>query len=283
MSITYKTSFLLFVILLVSCGKSPSPFVSSDASPIEVDTGGDTDTDGDADSDSDADTDADADTDTDSDADTDADADGDSDADTDADADTDTDSDADTDADADGDSDTDTDSDADTDSDTDTDADADADSDSDSDTASYGHWVCQREMFPPMNSECVPTYEQTSCGDGACDPGSGESNLSCPADCDVSGQVTIECEDPIDCVFLDWSPGGDKDGYWECVPDENSPGSFECRPKTQGSSCGGTIMSFCDEDSGESNHSCPDDCPDEECGSAQDCIFEAWPQPSTGE
>ncbi len=196
-------------------------------------------------------------------------SDGDTDSDTDADTDADTDSDTDADTDSDTDSDTDTDSDSDTDSDTDTDTDTDTDSDTDSDADNVGHWECTvTDPFGPSTCVAVDEDGLGPCGNGACDPGNGESKNSCPADCDPGTSGTLPCTSALDCVFLDWPYS--TEGHWEC--------NGSCSPVSTDVYCG--PGSWCAEEWGESDQSCSYDCSPAatagECEVAHDCLFLDW-------
>jgi hypothetical protein len=137
-----------------------------------------------------------------------------------------------------------------------------------------GHWEC----LPWAGStQCVPKYETKWCGNGVCEPAEGESDASCPADCDPGDAAILKCAAPIDCIFLDWPLAGQ--GYWQCEWVGWGQGQ-ECVPVPDDSFCGTPKGNWCAEEWGESPDSCPLDCAPEKlgtCQSHQDCIFEVWP------
>lgn len=204
-----------------------------------------------------------------------ADSETDANADTNTDLDTATATDVITDTMADGDSETARDSDADSDpqagSDSDTGVVGDTDSGDDSSGQGdkFGHWACK-------NDQCEPVYENEMCGDGECNPMAGESDLSCPGDCNVEGVPTIPCNQHIDCVFLDWSYK--HEGWWVCeVDEENGKGS--CIAEEDQTGCGQKDK-ICTVEQGESDRSCPKDCGEtRDCEENWNCLFNKWPSP----
>ncbi|UCG32543.1 MAG: hypothetical protein JSU68_12870 [Phycisphaerales bacterium] len=114
-----------------------------------------------------------------------------------------------------------------------------------------GHWDCQQ-------GACVPICDYQTCGDGFCDPAGGESFYSCMDDCSLSCEADIDCIDypwPVDC-------GGD----WDCHEDF-------CVPNCENHNCGD---GFCDRVAGESDESCPIDCPQPICEHDIDCLRLPW-------
>jgi hypothetical protein len=138
-----------------------------------------------------------------------------------------------------------------------------------------GHWECTPWAG---NMKCVPIYEQIFCGDGKCHPELGESHQSCPDDCNPLDTGSVKCEQPLDCIFLDWPfPGA---GYWGCEWVGWGQG-YECTPLNDPSFCNSPKGDWCAEEWGESAASCPEDCAPENldpCAMPLDCIFQDWPE-----
>jgi hypothetical protein len=133
-----------------------------------------------------------------------------------------------------------------------------------------GRWTCQDNV-------CTPSYDAPGCGDGTCYLSQGESNQSCPADCDFSGVAGDgqPCESAIQCVFYDWPAG--TIGYWEC---SGWPWDRHCHVIEDDSYCGTPGQDYCyrDQQYAETPASCPADCPGSlSCGSAADCVLHDWP------
>jgi hypothetical protein len=138
--------------------------------------------------------------------------------------------------------------------------------------AKTGQWTCQ-------DSQCVPSYDAAGCGDGFCYLSQGESNLSCPADCDFSGTEGEGqwCDSAIQCAFYAWPAGGV--GYWEC---SGYLWDQQCHAVHDPTFCGTAGQDYCYRDQlyAETPASCPSDCPGPmDCGAAEDCVLHVWPAP----
>ena len=114
-----------------------------------------------------------------------------------------------------------------------------------------GHWDC-------VEGSCVGICEFETCGDGYCDAVGGESFYSCMDDCLWS------CEADVDCLGYPWPV--DCGGDWDCVE------GF-CVPNCEDDNCGD---GFCDRLAGESDESCPIDCPGQVCEYDIDCLQYDW-------
>jgi hypothetical protein len=138
--------------------------------------------------------------------------------------------------------------------------------------AQPGHWTCEDNV-------CTPSYDAGACGDGDCYLSQGESDQSCPADCDYS-KVDGEgqpCDQAFQCMFYPWPAGGV--GYWEC---SGLPWDTQCHAIHDGTFCGTPDQDYCYRDAqyAETPASCPSDCPGAgDCGTAADCVLQPWPTP----
>ena len=134
-----------------------------------------------------------------------------------------------------------------------------------------GRWTCK-------NNTCTPLFGASGCRDGQCEPMKGESNRSCPADCDFKGTPGQDqpCGNALDCAFYDWPAG--VIGYWECA---GWPWDRRCNVVEDGTYCGTQGQDYCYMDTQylETPQSCPADCPGKsmDCGSGADCILHDWP------
>ena len=101
-----------------------------------------------------------------------------------------------------------------------------------------GHWTCQRGL-------CVEECDDTGCGDGTCDATGGESETSCPADCDLP-----DCAGEYESIDNN-----------ECCPgltavDICRPGEYSCRDLPE-------VCTYCGNgrcDPYETVYNCPGDC-----------------------
>ena len=136
-----------------------------------------------------------------------------------------------------------------------------------------GRWQC-------LEGTCTPVFAARSCGNNACEPTSGESPTSCPADCGgfagTSGQ-NQRCADGFDCVFYDWPIQGY--GYWECT---GLLSGRRCQARADATFCGTQGQDYCyfTQNVLESDQSCPLDCPGKSlaCDGDYHCIYHAWPE-----
>lgn len=134
-----------------------------------------------------------------------------------------------------------------------------------------GRWQC-------VEGKCRALHGATSCGNGSCEPKTGESPQSCPADCGgfagTSGQ-DARCRDGFDCIFYDWPLKGY--GYWECAGIVGR----RCEARGDPTFCGTAGQDYCyfTQNVLESDQSCPLDCPDETlaCDGDYNCIWHPWP------
>ncbi len=145
-----------------------------------------------------------------------------------------------------------------------------------------GRWDCVAQT-------CTPVYGDAACGNGTCSPSTGESPVSCPADClsmiTVNGQ-NQPCSDDLDCAFYMWQASGT--GYWEC---KWSSGQDYCNAVVTSSYCGTNGYDYCYYGSVgiETPATCAADCSDQMlnqntqngCNNDRDCIFLQWP-PNNG-
>jgi len=145
-----------------------------------------------------------------------------------------------------------------------------------------GSWDCNSSKI------CTPQYGTAACGNGTCEPKSGESAKSCPADCDFSNidGNGKNCTDAFDCIFYKWPTGK---GYWDCVA-EDFNGPKLCKPQTTNMYCGTQGYAYCyvATNTLESDLSCPEDCANKTlgqysggttCSAKSDCVFVDWPNP----
>jgi len=136
-------------------------------------------------------------------------------------------------------------------------------------TPREGHWRC-------ISNTCTPTYETDSCGDGRCNTRMGETDQSCPTDCNFKGvsPESVNCVNETDCIFLDWPSA--TPGYWSC----DGFVSKECVPVETADYCGTEGFDYCGTYYGESKGSCPQDCQgiDSYCDQVYDCAFNKWPE-----
>ncbi len=143
-----------------------------------------------------------------------------------------------------------------------------------------GRWDC-------VSNTCTPVYGDAGCGNGTCSPNTGESPVSCPADClsfvtqDGQGKA---CSDEIDCAFYLWQAGGT--GYWEC---RAVVGQDYCNAVVTSSYCGTNGYDYCYYGTIgiETPATCATDCSNKplgdgntgmQCDADRDCIFLQWPE-----
>lgn len=142
-----------------------------------------------------------------------------------------------------------------------------------------GAWDC-------VGNVCTPVFNAGSCGNGTCEPRSGESRKSCPKDCDFSA-IDGEgkgCKDAFDCIFYKWTLSSK--GYWDC---EGYGDNKKCSAAGSNLYCGTQGYNYCyiATNTIESDLSCPEDCANKtlgqysggtSCNAKSDCVFVDWPQ-----
>lgn len=135
-----------------------------------------------------------------------------------------------------------------------------------------GRWQCVEDV-------CKPLFGASTCGNGDCEPKSGESPKTCPADCGGFAGTSGEgarCSDGFNCVFYDWPINGY--GYWECA----GVLAGRCRARADTRYCGTEGQDYCyfTQYVVESDQSCPLDCPGVSmaCRGDYECIYHEWPE-----
>jgi hypothetical protein len=135
--------------------------------------------------------------------------------------------------------------------------------------ASCGNRICEpEETSTSCPSDCIGRGGAI-CGDGVCQPGSGEDFITCQADCDPpplfcgDGICTDSLGEDINSCAVDCAPLG-YCGDGQCNPDTGED-EFTCA-----ADCGYPVYcgdDVCEPDYGEDAYGCPEDCPPEEqCG-----------------
>jgi hypothetical protein len=119
-----------------------------------------------------------------------------------------------------------------------------------------GRWACESQS-------CVAVCDYASCGDGACSPGEGENEDSCPGDC-LEG-----CRVPSDCFSEQWAPEAICQGRWNCL-------QGECDRVCDHVNCGDGV---CLGLNGENEESCFRDCLGGPCEALIDCMGQRWYDP----
>ena len=95
--------------------------------------------------------------------------------------------------------------------------------------------VCDGEQDGECDTDCLADADfDCHCGDGTCEPGLGEREASCPADC-TSGGADVYCDGKLD---------------GRCDPDCSEAEDFDCH-------CGNAA---CEPELTENHISCPGDC-----------------------
>lgn len=117
--------------------------------------------------------------------------------------------------------------------------------------ACSGHYDC-------AHGRCDQVCDSDNCGDGICSAYQGESDASCPVDCNPA------CRSAEDCTSgYDWAQPCE--GRWDCQ-------SESCVEVCDYDACGdGT----CDGEQGENDQSCFTDCVDG-CRGPTECYSESW-------